>query len=89
MAKEQKEIKITFDIINNQVKNAKYTGKREDLTAVLCWGGQDFFDAAINAMLRFYLECSNREQFLAKFLATVAEYDNTILSRMAKPNEMN
>lgn len=89
MAKEQKEIKITFDIINNQVKNAKYTGKREDLTAVLCWGGQDFFDAAINAMLRFYLECSNREQFLAKFLATAAEYDNTILSSMAKPNEMN
>ena len=82
--KEKKELKITFDVIDNQVKNAKLEGAKEDLTAVMCWGGEVFTDSAINSVLRFYLECPSREKFLAKFLAMAAEYDAMLISQMKK-----
>ena len=80
--KEHKELKISFDVINNQVKNAKLDGAKEDLVAVMCWGGQDFFDAGINAMLRFYLEQPSREAFLAKFFATISQLDEEAFKQM-------
>lgn len=87
--KEHKEIKISFDIINNRVKNAKYEGAKEDLVSVLCWGGPDFFDAAINSMLRFYLEQPSREEFMAKFLSAAASLDSVMLSNMKLPKDLS
>lgn len=88
--KEHKEIKITYDVIDNQVENAKYEGgTKKDLTNVMTWGGEDFTDAAINAMLRFYIECENREGFLASFLAYASDLDQDIMKMLNKTTGFN
>ena len=82
--KEHKELKITFDVVDNHVKNAKLEGDQKDLIGALCWGGQKFLDSAINAVLRFYLEQPSRERFLAHFLSEVAKMDDMIVAQMDK-----
>ncbi len=82
--KEHKELKITFDVVDNHVKNAKLEGDQKDLIGALCCGGQKFLDAAINATLRFYLEQPSRERFLAHFLSEAAKMDDAMLALLGK-----
>jgi len=87
---EHKEIIISFDLDDNKVVNCKLEkGQTSDLTAALCWGGPTFTDAAINGMLRHYLECESREAFLAKFLLTVADFDNQLAAQMQESKDKN
>lgn len=85
--KKHKEISISYDVVDNRVENVKFTGDQKELSAALCWGGQEIFDAAANAVLRYYLECPSREAFLSSFLGAAAQMDAEAIKAMQKTNK--
>lgn len=83
---KQKEIKISYSIVDNHVENASFDGDVKEFIAVMSSGRQEFVDVSINAALHYYLMQPSREQALARFLDAAAEFDEKILNEHIKPD---
>ncbi len=71
--KEHKEVKLSFDVVDNIIDNVTLDGEGSDLCIALIQGDDDIKHALYSAFIQEYLTSENKEDFLSIFFEIVSK----------------